>query len=201
MPDIPYAFERLRREWKEQSATNRILGWFRELTPDPLVSPTWSRPPPENIPNHNSSTLQSSPLERKLSPFAPYRQKVEDSTRLWRATSPSSMDIFEDAVPSTAVPTKSSPRKRGRPKKVDTVEEQNPAIAMGHNIKSPLTLSSLSIDSFMLSSRSQEADISLSPKRSPSKTNTNTTRTASTVTKKEKLAYMTPPTRFITLER
>lgn len=70
---------------------------------------------------------------------------------------------------------------------------------MAHDIKSPLSLSSLSIDPFVMSSRSQEADIGSSPSRSSSKTVTSTTKTASIVVKKEMMAYVTPPAQFITV--
>lgn len=216
---IPDAFEKLRRERKEQSAKERILDWFCAAEDTTLghlgnTTPTCrrstrSRPPLGNIPNHNTSSnvhtslyLREFPLKkRKASLFEAHCCELqEDSTIALRDNLSPNMDIpvFEDAVPSSAAPKTPSPRKRGRPKKGVVVEEQDPAMAIGRDIKSPLGLSSLSVDPFVMSPQPQEADISLSPPKSPSKTS-NVTRTASIITKKEKLAYMTPPSRFLTL--
>lgn len=251
-------FERLRRERKEQSATERILNWFclEDTLLDPfLVSPTprrytrSSRPPLRDIPNHNSSALRTlryvgesaesrksnefresflklhtresgesgesplkqrtrgpswwsattkSSLKRKAPSPGPQRQEAEDSTGL-RAGLSSVMDNIEDAVPSSSAPRTPSPRKRGRPKKNVAVEEHDPTVSMGHEMKKSLSLSSLSIDPVVFSPQSQE-DISLSRPRSPSKTGTSTAKTASTITKKELLLHLTPPVEFLTLE-
>ena len=109
------------------------------------------------------------------------------------------MNNIEDAVPSSAAPRTPSPRKRGRPKKNVAVEEHDPTVSMDHEIKRSLTLSSLSIDPCVFPPRSQD-DISLSRPRSPSKIATDTTKTASTITKKEHLLYVTPPITFLTLK-
>jgi hypothetical protein len=205
VPNVPHAFERLRREKKEQSAADRILSWLHELTPDPLVALPRSRLPLKDIHNYNSSISESSPhpaatsLKRKLSSFVPPHQKVKHPTSPCRLISPPVMDVFEDAVSSAEPPTTPSPRKRGRPRKAVVVNEQNPASLMHEDDgQSLVSLPSLATDSFVLPSMSQGADRSYSPTKSPSKT--STTRTASTVTKREKLAYLTPPTRFMTLE-
>lgn len=185
------------------------------------------RVPLGDLPNHNnSSTLRASPLhssdrapslkkrKESASSSGPQRRKVEveeDSPGLLRARAhapPTRMDnLKEDAVPLLdAAPKTPSPRKRGRPpKKGGAVEGQNAAaaaaaaISMGHDIKSPLSLSSLSLDPFVFSPPSQNFDIGPSPPRSPTRTITNTARTASTLTKKENLLYMTPPVTFLTI--
>jgi hypothetical protein len=104
----------------------RLIYWFLHL-----------RPPHQGlhleipILNHKSSSVQSPqhaprlPLKRKLSSFALHNPKVGNPTRRRGTVLLASMDAFVNALPSAATPTVSSPRKRGRPKKAVTTEQQN----------------------------------------------------------------------------
>lgn len=204
--NVPDAFEKLRRERREQPSSERILSWVRDVSP--TRRSTRSRRPLGEIPNHNPSNSGTSRLVRdnflkkEASSVVPHGRTAEDSTKPSPARPPPKMDIFEDAVASSAAPRPSSPRKRGRPKKGVAVEEQNPAIAKGQEIMSPTGLSGLSIeDPFVLSPRSQEPDINLSPPNSPSRTCSNTTTTVSTVLEREDLRYLTPPIKFMSIRQ